>query len=86
MHHRRSSGVVLLQRPDLDLPARPFGEALHRGERGLDRRDRAHPVQVRRLADLLAVGTTAAALRRVDDEADLAVGDQVDGGERRRPR
>ena len=57
-----------------------LGHALHGGQGRLDGGDRADSVGDGRLADLLAVAACAAtlALRRVDHERDLAVGDQVD--------
>ena len=73
--------MIFLQGADGELVADVFGHSLHGGQGRLDGGDRADPVGVGRLADLLAVAArpAALALRRVDDEGDLAAGDQVDG-------
>ena len=64
---RSPRGTPAASGPRASSPAL-LGEALDGGERGVDRRHAADPVQAGRLADLLAVGAAAAALRRVDDE------------------
>ena len=75
--------MVLLQRLHREDLARAFGEALHGGQRSVDGGDTADPVQARGLADLFAVAAPERPSGGVDHEADLAVSDQVDGGDPR---
>src|SRR5207247_6101038 len=73
----RSGRIDPLLEADGDLRLRVC-DRLDRGSGARDRRDARNPCDEGSLADAIAVGPGAGALRRVDDEIDTASADQVD--------
>ena len=82
--HQRSGPPPLpvLQAADADLAGRHRLDALHRGAEPLDGGDARDVGEHGRRTDLVAVeaGRAAGGVGRVDDQVDVAVADELDGG------
>src|SRR5947207_13222608 len=70
--------MVILQRPDFGFLAEDRLDALDRGLRSRDRGDDVDSVRYREGPDAPFVGFRPFAGRRIDDEVDLLVDDEVD--------